>query len=348
MPAICRVLLLLVCTMNTLIAALEPHPFVMAGIVKPGPVTGHVQQLQHSATPLKVDVVPHQHYSSNGSRHARDQTVYMATRSHMLSGSPTNITASPVNASASPSLRSSIPLSLCNCTRAKGPPAGLGCGDKLGFFVTGFEKEGTWMAGGGLVPLSHAVCCRPCLPYDEAVLAAESRQATGAGTAAGLTHAGSKQPAGDATVAATAAAIVSSPTMTPQKQQLPTAVSDASDTLTSPGFKRSRAAEAVAGSPYEPITAVASSAHPPSAAAAAEMTSVASILSASEAVAVISYGCHPSSGMGALSLQCESEGVSFVTGFAGASRVSFIMDDEYYPLDQVSSSSSSSINWLSY
>ncbi len=33
-----------------------------------------------------------------------------------------------------------------------------------GWFVSSFERQGQWVAGGGYVPLSHAICCRPCLP----------------------------------------------------------------------------------------------------------------------------------------------------------------------------------------
>lgn len=56
-------------------------------------------------------------------------------------------------------------LKLCECERAVGSPNGLSCG-KQGWFITSFERQGQWMAGGGTVPLSHAVCCRPCLPQE--------------------------------------------------------------------------------------------------------------------------------------------------------------------------------------
>ncbi|GLI61083.1 hypothetical protein VaNZ11_003350 [Volvox africanus] len=54
-------------------------------------------------------------------------------------------------------------VELCECEPATGVPHGLGC-DKDGWFVSNFEYQGTWMGRDGLVPLSRAICCRPCLP----------------------------------------------------------------------------------------------------------------------------------------------------------------------------------------
>lgn len=56
------------------------------------------------------------------------------------------------------------PLALCDCERGPSQaPYRLSC-LKQGWFVAGFENEGSWVAGGGVVPLSAALCCRPCLP----------------------------------------------------------------------------------------------------------------------------------------------------------------------------------------
>ena len=54
-------------------------------------------------------------------------------------------------------------LDLCDCEPAQGDPGHLSC-SKEGFFISDFERQGEWMAGGGSVPLSRAICCRPCLP----------------------------------------------------------------------------------------------------------------------------------------------------------------------------------------
>ncbi|KAL4425873.1 hypothetical protein ABPG75_009889 [Micractinium tetrahymenae] len=74
-----------------------------------------------------------------------------------------------LNATAAPPLPlhadGTTPLRLCECERATGAPNGLSC-DKEGWFISSFERQGQWVAGGGYVPLSHAICCRPCLPSE--------------------------------------------------------------------------------------------------------------------------------------------------------------------------------------
>ncbi|KAL4445747.1 hypothetical protein ABPG77_008946 [Micractinium sp. CCAP 211/92] len=74
----------------------------------------------------------------------------------------------PLNATAAGPLAlhdGMTPLRLCECERATGAPNGLSC-DKVGWFISSFERQGQWVAGGGYVPLSHAICCRPCLPSE--------------------------------------------------------------------------------------------------------------------------------------------------------------------------------------
>ncbi|PNW87122.1 hypothetical protein CHLRE_02g110000v5 [Chlamydomonas reinhardtii] len=126
-------------------------------------------------------------------------------------------------------------IDLCECEPAAGFPHDLGC-EREGWFISNFEYQGTWMGGGGLVPLSRAICCRPCLPGE-----------------------------------------------------LP---------------------------------------RPPS-----EMHRLGN--GTARPVAVVSIGCHPSSGRQYRALSCEQSGGSFVTGFSQAERVNSAAYDEYYPVGQV-------------
>ncbi|KXZ49419.1 hypothetical protein GPECTOR_21g645 [Gonium pectorale] len=52
-------------------------------------------------------------------------------------------------------------------------------------------------------------------------------------------------------------------------------------------------------------------------------------------VAVVSLGCHASTGKQFRALSCEQSGSSFVTGFSQAERVASVAYDEYYPVGQV-------------
>jgi len=120
-------------------------------------------------------------------------------------------------------------ISLVDCEFSSGEPHGLSC-DKEGTFVVGFEKRGQWIAGGGAVPLSRALCCHVSTP----------------------------------------------------------------DNVTSPV------------SPDLPLTPA-------------------------KPVAVVSFGCHMSSGDYGAQVACEDPGNSFLTGFATAVGVGLRMDT-FYPL----------------
>uniref|UniRef100_A0A061RUP8 RING-type domain-containing protein n=1 Tax=Tetraselmis sp. GSL018 TaxID=582737 RepID=A0A061RUP8_9CHLO len=54
-------------------------------------------------------------------------------------------------------------MPLLDCAFANGSPHGLSC-EKEGKVIVGFERRGQWIAGGGAVPLSRALCCRLGFP----------------------------------------------------------------------------------------------------------------------------------------------------------------------------------------
>lgn len=68
-----------------------------------------------------------------------------------------------------------VRLEMCDCEEATGDPQGLSC-SKEGYFVASFEREGQWAMGGEPVPLSKALCCRPCLPGDKIAVEGKERR----------------------------------------------------------------------------------------------------------------------------------------------------------------------------
>jgi len=92
-------------------------------------------------------------------------TARIPTNQHLEVNSVTPILASSPTTLKKSRHSDRIQLDLCDCQPATGEPGGLSC-DKEGFFIASFERQGQWVAGGGAVPLSHAICCRPCIPAD--------------------------------------------------------------------------------------------------------------------------------------------------------------------------------------
>ena len=134
------------------------------------------------------------------------------------------------------------------------------------------------------MPLSHAICCRPCLPTELPLLpppAAPLSTVQSAGTKIDL-RSMSNTNSTSSTLGSTG-----------------TTISDTS----SGGGSLSHLQQAGGADP----TSAA-----PSAAAAAVHNDGSRL-----PVAVISIGCHPSSGSSFRALQCEEDGASFVTGERG-------------------------------
>ena len=134
------------------------------------------------------------------------------------------------------------------------------------------------------MPLSHAICCRPCLPTELPLLpppAAPLSTVQSAGTKIDL-RSMSNTNSTSSTLGSTG-----------------TTISDTS----SGGGSLSHLRQA--GGTSDPTSAA------PSAAAAVHNDG------SRLPVAVISIGCHPSSGSSFRALQCEEDGASFVTGERG-------------------------------
>ena len=139
------------------------------------------------------------------------------------------------------------------------------------------------------MPLSHAICCRPCLPTELPLLPPPAAPFLAAPLSA-------VQPAGTkidlrsmSNTNSTSSTLGSTGTI----------ISDTSSSGSSTSHLRQ------AGGTSDPTSAA------PSAAAAANNDG------SRLPIAVISIGCHPSSGSSFRALQCEEDGASFVTGERG-------------------------------
>ncbi|GAX77300.1 hypothetical protein CEUSTIGMA_g4746.t1 [Chlamydomonas eustigma] len=219
-------------------------------------------------------------------------------------------------------------LTLCECEKATGPPFGLGC-SKEGWFISNFENQGTWMAGGGLVPLSHAICCRPCVPTELPVPPPPL-------------HASPPSPPANAMPSE------SSNSQSSQMRAKSEELNDVGKTLhDEPRNDRNSLVDTAKLSARSisswlslplPISSQYSSSKmnqgslPPGLGPSHFNASTSHTL---QPLAVISVGCHPASGKAFRALQCELDGSSFVTGFSQAERVVSYYFDVYYPVGQV-------------
>lgn len=171
------------------------------------------------------------------------------------------------------------------------------------------------------MPLSPATCCRPCLPSPA--------------------NASSSGPAAQQQVLAHQ--------LGPARQHLilHMKAQGSSQQGPLPGYSTSRSSVGAvapaastdmrASSPTTPGPAAGASTAPRAAAGAAATIpgTITMGMNTADVLAIVSVGCHPSSGIAAGALRCESSGASFATGFADADRVGYLYQDAYYPLDQV-------------
>ena len=136
------------------------------------------------------------------------------------------------------------------------------------------------MAGGGLVPLSHAICCRPCLPSE-------------------LPNPSPLPP----TIAA----------LSPEGSDLHNDLPSTSEASLAPYLGRIRGS-AVKASRSASGRVERSSSGAALTRQAGNFTDTGSLSGGLVPVAIISIGCHPSSGRSFRALECEEDGASFVTG----------------------------------
>jgi hypothetical protein len=201
--------------------------------------------------------------------------------------------------------------------------------------------------GGGLVPLSSAICCRPCLPHDLPYSSPLDISAGGSGAPAlghAVGHAGrnrSMLPVTSASALGQASTHhhptrdtqVRAPNSASVDVSLSGSANSASTHASSPSAEPSTAAgrqsiilgagSIVGAGTSRPEVAAGPAKTKAPASAAATAGSQGSKLHAGSTtsdsdgispVAVVSVGCHPSSGRAYRALQCEAGGASFVTG----------------------------------
>ena len=214
-------------------------------------------------------------------------------------------------------LLTDVRLDLCECEPAAGFPHGLGC-EREGWFVSNFEFQGTWMGGGGLVPLSRAICCRPCLPV--------SFDPVDTRSAVLMTY----------YAFTTSMSWLSSASLTDEVLMQGELPRTKTDTLRN-GTARSSFGRELLSASQPAGDSMQLGSEPQDAQGGDTAAGRAALFLAAlqqlqlrlshhagngsaRPVAVVSIGCHPSSGRQFRALNCEAAGNSFVTGAALLSR----------------------------